>query len=345
MNDMIQKLHEGQELKDDELLAVLKNEDLVFMEELRKIAEEKLFSNYGNKVYIRGLVEYSNYCRENCRYCGIQRDNKNIERFRLTKEEILSSVHKGYKLGFRTFVLQGGEDPFLTKEFFTEIIREIKNYYPETRITLSLGVKSFEELKAFKDAGADRFLLRHEAASEELFHKLHPDNQSFAKRKETLYSLKELRFVTGTGFMIGAPFQTAEDLVADFNFIKELQPEMIGVGPFIPQKDTKYKDYAQGDLNLSLRIVALLRILFPKALIPSTTALNSIDKKGRTLGLQYGANVIMPNLSPDFAKEKYKLYDHKAITDLESGEHIKQLQKEMEKIGRTIVIDTGDPIR
>lgn len=345
MNDMIQKLHEGQELKDDELLAVLKNEDLVFMEELRKIAEEKLFSNYGNKVYIRGLVEYSNYCRENCCYCGIQRENKNIERFRLTKEEILSSVHKGYKLGFRTFVLQGGEDPFLTKEFFTEIIREIKNYYPETRITLSLGVKSFEELKAFKDAGADRFLLRHEAASEELFHKLHPDNQSFAKRKETLYSLKELGFVTGTGFMIGAPFQTAEDLVADFNFIKELQPEMIGVGPFIPQKDTKYKDYAQGDLNLSLRIVALLRILFPKALIPSTTALNSIDKKGRVLGLQYGANVIMPNLSPDFAKEKYKLYDHKAITDLESGEHIKQLQKEMEKIGRTIVIDTGDPIR
>ncbi|MGO4986989.1 [FeFe] hydrogenase H-cluster radical SAM maturase HydE [Gallicola sp. Sow4_E12] len=345
MNDMIQKLQQGQELKDDELLAVLKNEDPVCMEELRKIAEEKLFSNCGNKVYIRGLVEYSNYCRENCRYCGIQRDNKNIERFRLTKEEILSSVHKGYKLGFRTFVLQGGEDPFLTKEFFTEIIREIKNYYPETRITLSLGVKSFEELKAFKDAGADRFLLRHEAASEELFHKLHPDNQSFAKRKETLYSLKELGFVTGTGFMIGAPSQTAEDLVADFNFIKELQPEMIGVGPFIPQKDTKYKDYAQGDLNLSLRIVALLRILFPKALIPSTTALNSIDKKGRTLGLQYGANVIMPNLSPDFAKEKYKLYDHKAITDLESGEHIKQLQKEMEKIGRTIVIDTGDPIR
>ena len=345
MNSIIQKLQQGNELKEDELLAVLKNEDPEFMEELRKTAEEKLFSYYGNKVYIRGLVEYSNYCRENCCYCGIQRENKNIERFRLTKEEILSSVHKGYKLGFRTFVLQGGEDPFLTKEFFAEVIREIKSYYPETRITLSLGVKSFEELKAFKDAGADRFLLRHEAASEELFQKLHPKNQSFAKRKEALFHLKKLGFVTGTGFMIGAPFQTVEDIAADFNFIKELHPEMIGVGPFIPQKDTRYKDYAQGDLNLSLRIVALLRILFPKALIPSTTALNSIDKNGRILGLQYGANVIMPNLSPGFAKEKYKLYDHKAITDLESAEHIKLLEKEMEKIGRKIVVDTGDPIR
>ncbi|MDO5649103.1 MAG: [FeFe] hydrogenase H-cluster radical SAM maturase HydE [Gallicola sp.] len=344
MDKLIQKLREEKSLTEEDIRSIIVTEEPLLMEELQRAAEKVVFRHYGNKVYIRGLIEYSNYCKESCHYCGIQRGNQNIERFRLRKEDILSSVHKGYKLGFRTFVLQGGEDPLLKEDYFTGVIREIKRIYPETRITLSLGVKNFEDLSAFKKAGADRFLLRHEAAEEELFRKLHPKNQDFKKRKEALFLLKRLGYVTGTGFMIGAPFQKPEDLLADFRFLKELEPEMIGVGPFIPQKDTIYRDFPQGDLKLTLRILALLRILFPKALIPSTTALNSIDERGRSLGILYGANVIMPNLSPDYAKENYKLYDNKAITALESAEHINKLQEEMRKIKREIVVDRGDPV-
>ncbi len=344
MENLIQKLRDEKSLTEEDIRSIIVTEEPILMEELQRAAEKVVFRYYGNKVYIRGLIEYSNYCKENCRYCGIQRGNQNLERFRLTKEEILSSVQKGYRLGFRTFVLQGGEDPLLKEDYFTSLIREIKERYPDTRITLSLGVKSFEDLSAFKKAGADRFLLRHEAAEEKLFRKLHPKNQDLNDRKEMLFLLKRLGYVTGTGFMIGAPFQKVEDLLADFHFLKELEPEMIGVGPFIPQKDTIYRDFPQGDLKLTLRILALLRILFPKALIPSTTALNSIDERGRSLGILYGANVIMPNLSPDYAKENYKLYDHKAITDLESAEHINKLQEEMRKIKREIVVDRGDPV-
>lgn len=338
------KLEEGLKLTNKEVVSILKDDSRENMQNLSKAAFDICKKYYGDGIFIRGLIEYSNYCREDCYYCGIQRSNKNIKRFRLSFDEIINAVNFGYKLGFRTFVLQGGEDPALDDDFFIKIIKEIKKLYKESRITLSIGKRSFESLKMMKEAGADRFLLRHEAANKECFSKLHPESQSRDARIKMLYDLKKLGYATGSGFMIGAPFQRVEDLVEDIRFLQELEPEMIGVGPFIPHHDTIFKDFSPGDLNLSLRIVALLRIIFPKALIPSTTALNSIDQNGRILGIMYGANVAMPNLSPEKAKNNYQLYDNKANTNLESAEYIEALDREFRKIGKKIVIDVGDPI-
>lgn len=331
-------------LKDEDILDLLYTEDPEIIELLRSVAEEVTLENYSDKIYIRGLVEISNYCREGCLYCGIGRGNKNLERYHLSPEEVISSAKLGYSIGFRTFVLQGGEDPALTDDYFLRVIGGIKDLFPETRITLSLGKKSKKTLKAFKEAGADRYLLRHETANPYLFARLHPKDQDLEGRVRVLYDLKELGYTVGSGFLIGAPFQKLEDFLYDFHFLDELQPDMIGVGPFIPQKDTIFSAFPQGDLLLTLKILSILRIKFPKALIPSTTALNSIDKEGRILGIRHGANVIMPNLSPKYARDNYKLYDHKAKTNLESYEGLSELNRTMNTINRRIVIDVGDPL-
>lgn len=342
---IIEKIKGYENLTDDDLLTILESENEELIETLRKKAYEITDKYYGNRIFIRGLIEFSNYCKENCYYCGIGYGNSNVKRFRLTEEEIINAAEKGYGLGFRTFVLQGGEDLNFTDEVFVRIIREIKNKFPDTRITLSLGVKEKESLIKLREAGADRYLIRHETANADLFSLLHPQVQSLKRRKQMLYDLKETGFVTGTGFLIGAPYSKLTDYILDFRFIEELKPEMIGVGPFIPQSETRFKDFPHGDLKLTLKIVSLLRYMNPTALIPSTTALNTIDEKGRIYGILHGANVVMPNLSPDYAKANYKLYNKKAYNNLEAAEHLEKLGKEFEKIGKKIVIDTGDPVK
>ena len=345
LNRLFEKIEKNIELTDEEILYVLNSDDDELLEKLRRKAFEITEKHYSNNIYIRGLIEFSNYCKERCYYCGISADNKEVKRFRLSKEEILSAVDKGYNLGFRTFVLQGGEDIYFTDELFIEIIEKIKRKYSDTRITLSLGVKEKNSLIKFKEAGADRYLIRHETANTCLFSMLHPENQSLDRRIEMLKNLKEIGFVTGTGFLIGAPFSKLEDYLLDFKLIREIKTEMIGVGPFVPQDQTRFKDFPQGDLKLTLKIISLLRYMNPKALIPSTTALNTIDEKGRILGVLHGANVVMPNLSPDYAKENYKLYNKIAYNSLEAAEHINKLNEEFNKIGKKIVIDAGDPVK
>lgn len=344
MKERILRQIERGTLEREEIRFLLETHNKDIQEALRKKAWDLCQENYGDSIFIRGLVEFSNYCKQTCYYCGINGKNSEIQRFRLPVEEVLSACEYGYNKGFRTFVLQGGEDPSLEDDYFVSIIKSIKKSFPDTRITLSLGVRSYESLKKLKEAGADRYLLRHEAANEELFEKLHPKNQSFEERRKTLYHLKDLGFVVGSGFMIGAPFQTIENILEDFDFLQELQPQMIGVGPFIHHKDTIFHGEGNGDLELSLKVVSILRILFPQALIPSTTALNSIHPQGRILGMLHGANVVMPNLSPEKAKQNYSLYDNKAIQNLEAAAYIHELDEEFMKIGKKIKIDVGDPI-
>ena len=297
---------------------------------------------YGDKVYIRGLIEISNYCKNNCLYCGIRAGNSCVERYRLTKEQILSCCHLGYDLGFRTFVMQGGEDMHFTDEFMCELIYKIKSLYSDCAVTLSLGERSYDSYKKMFDAGADRYLLRHETANENHYSKLHPENMRLSERKECLFNLKQIGYQVGSGFMVGSPFQTAENLAEDLLFLKELNPHMIGIGPFISHKDTPFKDKQSGSLYLTLKMISILRLLFPKALIPATTALSSISPEGRELGLKAGANVVMPNLSPGDVRDKYSLYNNKAYSGSEAAESLELLKSLVKKAGYEIVVDRGD---
>ena len=303
--------------------------------ELRNVA-------YGNKVFIRGLIEISNYCKNGCLYCGINRSNKNCSRYRLTKEEILACCDYGYELGFRTFVLQGGEDNHFSDEFVCDIVREIKAEYPDCAVTLSLGEKSFESYKKLYDAGADRYLLRHETADSEHYSKLHPSDLSLENRMECLKNLKTIGFQTGCGIMVGSPYQTSEHIAKDLKFIEEFDPEMCGIGPFLPHKDTVFASFEKGSFELTLFLLSLIRIMKPNILLPSTTALGTIREGGREMGILHGANVIMPNLSPESAKDKYMLYDNKLRTGLESANALEMLKEKMASIGYEIVTDRGD---
>lgn len=303
--------------------------------ELRNVA-------YGNKVFIRGLIEISNYCKNGCLYCGINRSNKNCSRYRLTKEEILACCDYGYELGFRTFVLQGGEDNHFSDEFVCDIVREIKAEYPDCAVTLSLGEKSFESYKKLYDAGADRYLLRHETADSEHYSKLHPSDLSLENRLECLKNLKTIGFQTGCGIMVGSPYQTSEHIAKDLKFIEEFDPEMCGIGPFLPHKDTVFASFEKGSFELTLFLLSLIRIMKPNILLPSTTALGTIREGGREMGILHGANVIMPNLSPESAKDKYMLYDNKLRTGLESANALEMLKEKMASIGYEIVTDRGD---
>lgn len=306
------------------------------------LADKKRREAYGEDVYIRGLIEFSNYCKNNCLYCGIRRDNKQLKRYRLSFDDILNCCHTGYELGFRTFVLQSGEDPFYTDEKLCKIISEIKKRHPDCAVTLSLGERSEESYKKLFEAGADRYLLRHETASKEHYEKLHPLEMSFENRMKCLKVLKKIGFQTGAGFMVGSPYQTYENIAKDLIFISELKPEMIGIGPFISHKDTPFKNCNNGTLRDTLAAIALTRLLLPNALIPSTTALGTISPDGRELGLKAGANVVMPNLSPVNYRKLYSLYDNKICTGDESAQCIKCMTKRVESAGYKIVTDRGD---
>ncbi|MCQ2381064.1 MAG: [FeFe] hydrogenase H-cluster radical SAM maturase HydE [Acidaminococcaceae bacterium] len=314
-------------------------------EKLRRRALALRRKIYGNKIFVRGLIEFTNYCKNNCYYCGIRCGNNKAVRYRLTQQEILDCCHKGYDLGFRTFVLQGGEDRYFSDEVLVPVVAEIRQTFPDVAITLSVGERSEESYQRLFQAGADRYLLRHETADEEHFAKLHPPQQQLSTRIACLNVLKKIGYVVGSGFMVGSPYQTADTLVKDIRFLQALQPEMIGIGPFIKHKDTPFNDMANGDLQLTLRLLAILRILFPYALIPATTALATLADNGRELGMQYGANVLMPNLSPQAIRNKYSLYDNKVYNGDESAEQLAGLKSRMAQAGWEIVTDRGDPKR
>ena len=339
---LIDKLNLNKSLTCDEYLYILENFSKDDIKYAKALAETIRKNVYGNKVFIRGLIEISNYCKNGCLYCGINRDNKKCERYRLTKEEIMLCCENGYSLGFRTFVLQGGEDNHFTDKIICDIVSEIKEKYPDCAVTLSLGEKSFESYKAFYDAGADRYLLRHETADSEHYSRLHPKDLSLKTRMECLYNLKRIGFQTGCGIMVGSPYQTNAHLAKDLKFIEEFDPEMCGIGPFLPHKDTVFSGFDKGSFELTLFLLSLIRIMKPSILLPSTTALGTIVDGGREMGILSGANVIMPNLSPESAKDKYMLYDNKLRTGLESSEGLIQLKKKFSEIGYEIVTDRGD---
>lgn len=326
----------------DQLYDLLTTNDLKKIMNLKEKAKNITKSIYGNKIFIRGLLEISNYCKQDCNYCGIRRSNVNLDRFRLSKEEIYNQADLGYDLGFKTIVLQGGEDSYYTDEILVEIVKTLKRKYPEIAITLSLGIRNKKSYKALKDAGADRYLLRHESRNEEVFSLLHPKEQSVKQRIKALEDLRSCGFHIGTGFLVGAPFANIKSYIEDILFIRKLKPEMIGIGPFIPYTDSIYSQYPSGDLELTLRLIAILRIENPYALIPSTTALNTIDENGRILGILSGANVIMPNLSPQIARDNYRLYDNKKSTNLESASNVQELNELLQEYGYEIEFSRGD---
>ena len=299
---------------------------------------------YGDKVFTRGLIEFTNYCKNNCYYCGIRCQNPHAKRYRLSREEILDCCENGYGLGFRTFVLQGGEDPFFTDERMTEIIREIKTRYPDCALTLSIGERSFESYRRFRVAGADRYLLRHETADEAHYRKLHPENLTLANRKRCLRDLKALGYQVGAGFMVGSPGQTSAELAEDLCFLEELQPEMVGIGPFIPHHETPFAEAEAGSVDLTLFLLSVIRILLPKVLLPATTALGTLDPRGREKGLLAGANVVMPNLSPVKNRKQYDLYDNKICTGEEAAECRECLARRVESVGYRLVTERGDAV-
>ncbi len=297
---------------------------------------------YGKKIYIRGLIEFTNYCKNNCYYCGIRRGNTHAVRYRLSEEDILTCCREGWELGFRTFVLQGGEDPYFHDGRMVKLIQRIRREYPSCAVTLSLGEREKESYVRLWEAGADRYLLRHETAVGSHYRKLHPPELSLEHRKQCLENLKEIGFQTGCGFMVGSPGQTAGHLAEDFSFIRELHPEMVGIGPFIPHRDTPFAGEARGSLDLTLYLLSLLRIQQPDLLLPATTALATIHPQGRQWGILAGANVVMPNLSPVGVRENYSLYDGKVCTGGESAECLHDLQEQVESVGYRVVVDRGD---
>lgn len=345
MNNTVEKLIKNHELTREEYVEILKNADNEGMvSSLTKEAVRLREKYYGKKVYTRGLIEFTNYCKNDCYYCGIRRSNSHADRYRLTKEEILECCMNGYKLGFRTFVLQGGEDLWYTDEKLVDIISTIKKKYPDCALTLSIGEKSYDSYKKYKEAGADRYLLRHETACESHYNTLHPKEMSLTARKNCLYNLKELGYQVGAGFMVGSPGQTFENIAEDLIFLKELNPHMVGIGPFIPHSDTKFASEKAGSLNLTLLLLSVIRIILPKVLLPATTALGTIDSKGREKGLSAGANVVMPNLSPVTNRKKYDLYDNKICMGEEAAECIVCLAKRVESIGYELVNERGDAL-
>ena len=326
----------------EQLLYLLKYITDAEREVLREAAQQTAQAVFGNKIYIRGLVEISSICKRDCRYCGLRRSNPNAVRYRLAPEQILSCCEKGYALGFRTFVLQGGEDGFFSDEVVCGVVREIKRRCPDCAVTLSLGERGDESFRRLRKAGADRYLLRHETADLTHYAKLHPDSMSGADRQRQLFALKQIGYQTGAGFMVGSPYQTAENLADDLLFLKKLQPQMCGIGPFIPHKDTAFRDFSQGSLELTLTLLAVIRLMHPRILLPATTALGTIHPQGRELGILHGANVVMPNLSPLEHRKDYAIYDNKICTGDEAAECIRCLSVRMKRIGYQIVTERGD---
>lgn len=341
---IIDKLYKGQMPEREELLRLLtsyNSEDAEYLFKLARKVREKI---YGKAVYIRGLVEFTNYCRNNCYYCGIRRSNSNLCRYRLSDKEIYDCCDEGYGIGLRTFVLQGGEDTYFTKERLCTIIENIKKKYPDCAITLSVGERDYKDYLAWYESGADRYLLRHETAMEWHYNKLHPVEMSLSHRKECLFMLKEIGYQTGAGFMAGSPYQTPECIVEDLYFLHKLKPHMVGIGPFISQKDTPFASQDNGTLKQTVFLLGIIRLMLPDVLLPATTALGTIAPDGREKGLLAGANVLMPNLSPVYARDKYNLYDNKVSTGEESAQCIRLIKKRIENAGYIMDFSRGDCI-
>ena len=344
LHELIDRLHKEHTLTKGEFITLIKERDEENASYLASLAREEAVKIYGNGVFPRGLVEFTNYCKNNCYYCGIQGSNKHANRYRLSKDEILSACENGYQLGYRSFVLQGGEDPHYSDDVMVPIVSEIRKRYQDCAITLSLGERSKESYQKLYDAGADRYLLRHEAATPELYQKLHPESLSLENRIQCLWNLKEIGYAVGTGFMVGAPYQTVENLVDDLLFIQKLDPQMVGIGPFVPHHDTKFKDYPSGTVELTTYLTSILRLMNPHLLLPATTALGTIDPRGREKGILAGANVVMPNLSPVAVRKDYSLYDNKICTGEEAAECAGCLGRRLASIDYELVFARGDYI-
>lgn len=330
MKNLIEKAKAERILTKSEIVQIL--EDNSINEYLFKTADSVRKKYVGDEIYLRALIEFSNICRCNCAYCGIRCDNKKVQRYRLKKDEIIDLSNLAAQLGYKTVVLQSGEDLFFSADYLADIVKEIKKN--DIALTLSIGERSFDEYKMLKDAGADRFLLRIETTDEKLYQKMHP-NMSLENRKECLYNLKQLGYETGTGSLIGLPDQTLESIAADILFYKELNADMIGVGPLIVHPDTPLKDLNNGDLHLALKVISLTRLFLPDINIPATTAMETLNPNGRIMALQAGANVVMPNITLDECKKNYQIYPGKVAVDYT------KLEKDLEKIGRKISFKKG----
>lgn len=342
MKAFIDKLERKQTLPRGDWITLIENftpKDADYLFERARAVRQQY---YGNAVFIRGLIEFTNYCKNDCYYCGIRRSNKNAQRYRLTKDKILNCCRQGYRLGFRTFVLQGGEDGHFTDTVLVDIVSAIRQEFPDCAITLSIGERSRKSYEALYNAGANRYLLRHETYDRAHYASLHPPELSAAHRQKCLWDLKEIGYQTGTGFMVGSPAQTVENLADDMLFLKELNPHMVGIGPFIPHHDTPFANKAAGTLELTLFLLGAIRLMLPNVLLPATTALGTIAPNGRELGILAGANVVMPNLSPTDVRESYLLYDNKICTGDEAAESVEHLRESMKKIGYEVVVSRGD---
>lgn len=342
MKQWIDRLRQERTLRPEEFRQLLTKCDAETLQTINRQAREVSLLHFGNKIYIRGLIEVSNCCRNNCYYCGIRKGNTNIERYRLTQESILDCCKQGYDAGFRTFVLQGGEDPALQNNRIEMIVAAIRQNYPDCAITLSLGEKSRKAYERFFRAGANRYLLRHETYNELHYGQLHPAEMSGKRRLQCLQDLKDIGYQTGTGIMVGSPGQTVEHIIEDIRFIERLRPEMIGIGPFLPHHDTPFASYPSGTVEQTLLLLSIFRLMHPSALIPATTALATLTPDGRERGILAGANIVMPNLSPQEERKKYELYNDKASLGAESAEGLAILQKQLNSIGYEISTERGD---
>jgi len=342
MKTIVDKLCHEHSLTAEEYRSLLLCEDTITNSYLQEKAQQTTIARFGRGVFIRGLIEISNRCRNNCLYCGIRKSNTMVSRYALSRETILSCCREGYAIGFRTFVLQGGEDVSQTDDWVEETVASIHREFPDCAITLSLGEKSKEAYQRFFKAGANRYLLRHETFNKEHYGKLHPADMSRDRRLQCLKWLKDTGYQTGTGIMVGSPGQTTDHLVEDLLFIERFQPEMIGIGPFIPHTDTPFANEPAGNIEMTLKLLSIFRLMHPSALIPATTALSTLSPDGRVQGILAGANVVMPNLSPSSVREKYSLYNNKAAFGSEAAEGLKELELQLRKIGYHISKERGD---
>ncbi len=342
MKKTLDRLEKKRILTKEEFAFLIRHRNGEIAAYLKKKATLARRRYYGDGVFLRGLIEFSNYCKNDCYYCGIRKSNRHADRYRLKKEEILSCCAAGYDLGFRTFVLQSGEDPYFDDDRMVAMIGEIKARYPDCAITLSIGEKPYNSYLRFFEAGADRYLLRHETANGAHYAKLHPADLSLENRMRCLWDLKRIGYQVGTGFMVGSPHQTPELLAEDLLFLRRLEPEMVGIGPFVPHHDTPFADMTPGTAELTLFMIGLIRLLLPNALIPATTALGTVSSQGREDGILAGANVVMPNLSPPQVRRKYLLYDNKLCTGEEAAECRACLEKRLRGIGCRVVVARGD---
>ena len=342
--DIIERIASGKELSVKEWIQAIDCDDPGYAEELKAAASDTRDRIYGKKVFARGLIEFTSYCRNDCYYCGLRRSNKNALRYRLSYDCIMDTAEAGYRAGFRTFVLQGGEDSYFTDERLIMIVRGIKERYPDAAVTLSVGERSFESYKALKEAGADRYLLRHETADDVHYRKLHPDDMSQENRIRCLYDLKELGYQTGAGMMVGSPGSSSRTLAEDMVFLSSLKPEMVGIGPFIPHSATPFRDEKRGSVDLTLRMVSLVRLALPHAMIPSTTALATASSDGQLQGILHGANVIMPDITPQSERSKYMIYDGKKISGDEAAENLGMISAKLAAHGYRASTGRGDYI-